>query len=163
MIMTKKIFILAITSLLALCHVQQAAAKYIREYTTDKPLIIVSDWEFPPYEFRNDMGEPDGYNVEVLNLILDKLGIPHKFIMKEWYQCTETFDRHEADLIHCLKFKYDRPPFEYTQNMITYYNVRAVRLKGTRPLRRISQLTKNDTLTVKKNDYVDLKIAEQKS
>ena len=86
MIMTKKIFILAITSLLALCHVQQAAAKYIREYTTDKPLIIVSDWEFPPYEFRNDMGEPDGYNVEVLNLILDKLGIPHKFIMKEWYQ-----------------------------------------------------------------------------
>ena len=63
MIMTKKIFILAITSLLALCHVQQAAAKYIREYTTEKPLIIVSDWEFPPYEFRNDMGEPDGYNV----------------------------------------------------------------------------------------------------
>ena len=163
MIMTKKIFILAITSLLALCHVQQAAAKYIREYTTDKPLIIVSDWEFPPYEFRNDMGEPDGYNVEVLNLILDKLGIPHKFIMKEWYQCTETFDRHEADLIHCLKFKYDRPPFEYTQNMITYYNVRAVRLKGTRPLRRISQLTKDDTLTVKKNDYVDLKINEQRS
>ena len=48
MIMTKKIFILAITSLLALCHVQQAAAKYIREYTTEKPLIIVSDWEFPP-------------------------------------------------------------------------------------------------------------------
>lgn len=163
MIMTKKIFILAITSLLAICHVQQAKAKYIREYTTENPLIIVSDWEFPPYEFRNDMGEPDGYNVEVLNLILDKLGIPHKFIMKEWYQCTETFDRHEADLIHCLKFKYDRPPFEYTQNMITYYNVRAVRLKGTRPLRRISQLTKDDTLTLKKNDYVDLKVAEQKS
>lgn len=161
--MTKKIFILAFTCLLALCHAQQAAAKYIREYTTEKPLIIVSDWEFPPYEFRNDMGDPDGYNVEVLNLILDKLGIPHKFIMKEWYQCTETFDKHEADLIHCLKFKYDRPPYEYTQNMITYYNVRAVRLKGTRPLRRISQLTKGDTLTVKKNDYVDLKVAAQKN
>ena len=161
--MTKKIFILAFTCLLAMCHVQQAAAKYIREYTPEKPLIIVSDWEFPPYEFRNDMGDPDGYNVEVLNMILDKLDIPHKFIMKEWYQCTETFDRHEADLIHCLKFKYDRPPYEYTQNMITYYNVRAVRLKGTRPLRRISQLTKGDTLTLKKNDYVDLKVAAQRN
>jgi len=158
--MTKKIFILAITCLLALCHTQPAAAAYIRDYTNEKPLIIVSDWEFPPYEFRNDMGEPDGYNVEVLNIILDKLGIPHKFIMKEWYQCTETFDNHEADLIHGLKFKYDQPPFEYTHNMITYYNVRAVRLKGTRPLRRISQFNQNDTLTLKKNDYVDLKMSE---
>ena len=161
--MNKKILILTIISLFAICHVQQAEANYIREYTPEKPLIIVSDWEFPPYEFRNDLGEPDGYNIEVLNIVLDKLGIPHKFIMKEWYQCTETFDNHEADLIHGLKFKYDQPPFEYTHNMITYYNVRAVRLKATRPLRRISQLTKKDTLTLKKNDYVALKISELKN
>lgn len=161
--MNKKILILTIISLFALCHVQQAEANYIREYTPEKPLIIVSDWEFPPYEFRNDLGEPDGYNIEVLNIILDKLGIPHKFIMKEWYQCTETFDNHEADLIHGLKFKYDQPPFEYTHNMITYYNLRAVRLKATRPLRRISQLTKKDTLTLKKNDYAALKISELKN
>ena len=81
--MTKKIIILAITSLLALCPTQRAEAGYIREYTNEKPLVIVSDWEFPPYEFRNDHGAPDGYNVEVLNLILDKLGIPHKFVMLE--------------------------------------------------------------------------------
>ena len=161
--MTKKIFILAIISILAICHVQDAEANYIREYTTDKPLIIVSDWEFPPYEFRNDLGEPDGYNIELLNIILDKLSIPHKYVMKEWYQCTETFENHEADLIHGLKTQYDRPPFEYTQNLITYYKVLAVRLRATRPLRRISQLRKNDTLKLKKNDYVSLKISEQKN
>lgn len=161
--MTKKIFILAITSILTICHVQRAEANYIREYTTEKPLIIISDWEFPPYEFRNDLGEPDGYNIELLNMILDKLSIPHKYVMKEWYQCTETFENREADLIHSLKTQYDQPPFEYTQNLITYYKVIAVRLRATRPLRRISQLTKDDTLTLKRNDYVALKLEEHKN
>ena len=160
--MIKKIYILAIISMLALCHTHSAKAEYLREYTKEKPLVIVADWEFPPYEFRNDMGEPDGYNVEVLDAILSKLGIPHYYVMKEWYLATQAFDDREADLIHVLKFKYDKPPYFYTHNMITYYNVRAVRLRSTRPLKHISQLGPGDTLTLKKNDYVDLKISERK-
>lgn len=161
--MNNKILTLAIIGMIALSHALPARAGYIREYSEEKPLIIMSDWEFPPYEFRNDMGEPDGYNVEVLTTILNKLGIPHQFVMKEWYLCTEAFERHEADLIHALKYRYDKAPFEYTRNMITYYNVRAVRLRTTRPLKRLSQLTDKDTLTLKKNDYVALKIAERKN
>ena len=110
--MIKKIYILAIISLLALCSTHSAKAEYLREYTKEKPLVIVADWEFPPYEYRNDMGEPDGYNVEVLNAILDKLGIPHTYVMKEWYQATQAFEDHEAELIHALKFKYDKAPYE---------------------------------------------------
>ena len=161
--MTKKIIILTIACLFAFCPTLRAEANYMRDYTNENPLIIVSDWEFPPYEFRNDHGDPDGYNVEVLNLILDKLNIPHKFVMMEWYKCTEAFDNHEADLIHALKFKYEGPEFEYTRNMITYYNIRAIRLRSTRPLRRISQLTAEDTLTLKKNDYVALKVSAMKN
>jgi len=158
--MIKKIYILAIISLLALCHTHSAKAEYQREYTKEKPLVIVADWEFPPYEYRNDVGEPDGYNVEVLDAILGKMKIPHIYVMKEWYLATQAFDNREADLIHVLKYKYDRAPYYYTHNMITYYNVRAVRLRSTRPLKRISQLGEGDTLTLKKNDYVDLKVSE---
>lgn len=159
--MTKKIILLAIGCLFALCHVQRAQAQYLREYTEENPLVIVSDWEFSPYEFRNDKGEPDGYNIELLNLILGKLGVPHKFVMMEWYKCTDAFDNKQADLIHALKFKYEGPSYEYTRNMITYYNVRAIRLRSTRPLRHISQLTASDTITLKKNDYVELKLSER--
>ena len=31
-----------------------ATAQQIHEYTEEQPLVIVSDWEFPPYEFSND-------------------------------------------------------------------------------------------------------------
>ena len=53
-----------------------AQAQQLHEYTAEQPLIIVSDWEFPPYEFRNDKGEPEGYTIYVLTLIFRPLKIP---------------------------------------------------------------------------------------
>ena len=79
--MTKRIFsILLISLLTAFCNILPAEALFIREYTEDRPLIIVCDWEFPPYEYRNDKGDADGYNVTVLHTILSKLKIPHRFV-----------------------------------------------------------------------------------
>ena len=135
-----------------------AEAQWAREYTEDRPLVIVSDWEFPPYEFRNDNGEADGYNVEVPDLILDNLKVPHKYLMQEWFQCTRTFESHEADLIHALTINYKKHPYVMTQNMITYYPVKMVRRKSQKAFHRISQLTPRDTLMVKNNDYVALRV-----
>lgn len=159
--MSNKIFNTIIVSIvLACCNIQTADALFIREYTEERPLIIVSDWEFPPYEFRNDKGEADGYNVEVLHKILNNLKIPHRFVMQEWYQCTETFNKREADLIHALTFLYNQHPYVATQNMITYYNIRVARLSSTEPLNHLSMLTSEDTLCLKKNDYASLRVSE---
>ena len=154
--MTKKIFLL--TCLSVLCNLLPADAQGTRKYTEEHPLIIVSDWEFPPYEFRNDHGEPDGYNIEVLNLILDELKVPHKFVMQEWRQCTKTFENHEADLIHALSANYRKRPYVMTQNLITYYPVKMVRRKSQKPIQRLSQLSTEDTLMVKENDYAALQV-----
>ena len=158
--MTRKIIISIITCLLCSGSLLPAKAQFAREYTKENPLIIVSDWEFPPYEFRNDNGEPDGYNVEILNLVLDKLNIPHQFVMQEWYQATKTFEDHQADLIHALAGFYNRYPYVITQNMITYYPLKSVRRKSQKPLSRISQLSADDTLMVKNNDYAALSVQQ---
>ena len=160
--MTKRISsILLISLLTAFCNILPAEALFIREYTEDRPLVIVCDWEFPPYEYRNDKGDADGYNVAVLHTILDKLKIPHRFEMKEWYQAIETFNSRQADLIHALAFAYNERPYVMTQNMITYYNVKIARLKGTKAITKLSELGPEDTLCVKKNDYVALRISER--
>ena len=159
--MTRTITIAIITCLLLGGTLQPSRAQYAREYTKEHPLIIVSDWEFPPYEFRNDAGEPDGYNVEVLNLVLNKLNIPHQFVMQEWYQAVKTFENHEADLIHALTGVYNRYPYVMTQNMITYYPLKSVRRKSQEPLQKISQLTPEDTLMLKKNDYAPVRIQQE--
>ena len=156
--MSRSIIIFFITCICGILGILPAKSQLIREYTNERPLIIVSDWEFPPYEFRNDHGEPDGYNIEVLNLILNKLGIPHQFVMQEWYQAVQTFESHEADLIHALSINYRKHPYVMTQNMITYYPVKAVRRKSQKPLSQISQLGEGDTLMLKSNDYAALRI-----
>ena len=160
--MTKRITTYIATCLCCLGCMLPANAQLSREYTADRPLTIVSDWEFPPYEFRNDRGEPDGYNVEVLDLILKRLEIPHKFVMQEWYLCTRTFENREADLIHALSYMYKKRPYVMTQNMITYYPLRSVRRKSQEPLTRISQLSPGDTLMLKNNDYAALRIKQER-
>ena len=160
--MTKRITTYIATCLCCLGCMLPANAQLSREYTADRPLTIVSDWEFPPYEFRNDRGEPDGYNVEVLDLILKRLEIPHKFVMQEWYLCTRTFENREADLIHALSYMYKKRPYVMTQNMITYYPLRSVRRKSQEPLTRISQLSRGDTLMLKNNDYAALRIKQER-
>ena len=50
--------------LLMLCGMLlTATAQKTQKYTKEHPLVIVSDWEFPPYEFSNDKCESDGYNI----------------------------------------------------------------------------------------------------
>ena len=68
-------------------------------YTKDNPVIIASDWDFPPYEYSNDQGEPAGYNVELLQTIFKKLDIPYRIILREWSEAAQTFERRDADLV----------------------------------------------------------------
>ena len=133
-------------------------AQQLHEYTEEQPLLIVSDWEFPPYEFSNDKGEPDGYNIEVLNIILDRLHIPHRYVMQEWYMATETFERREADLIFALSFNYMKRPYVMTRNLLHFYRIVSVRRPDEKPLTKIGLLGKEDTLIMKANDYAPIRI-----
>ena len=133
-------------------------AQQRHKYTEDQPLVIVSDWEFPPYEFSNDKGEPDGYNIEVLNIILDRLKIPHRYIMQEWYLATETFERREADLIFALSFNYMKRPYVMTRNLLHFYRIVAVRRPEEKPLTKINSIGVKDTLIMKANDYAPIRI-----
>ena len=133
-------------------------AQQKHEYTEDQPLVIVSDWEFPPYEFCNDKGEPDGYNIEVLNIILDRLNIPHRYVMQEWYMATETFERREADLIFALSFNYMKRPYVMTRNLLHFYRIVSVRRPDEKPLTKINTMGTGDTLIMKANDYAPIRI-----
>jgi ABC-type amino acid transport substrate-binding protein len=115
-------------------------------YTEEKPLIIVCDWDFRPFEFINAEGQPAGYNVDVLNEILNQLNIPHKFVMQEWHVATKIFKKHEADLIHALYSFYKDAPYSVTHKYINYYNIKVARRDNTKPLNRIANLLLMQTI-----------------
>ena len=130
-------------------------------YTEEKPLIIVCDWDFRPFEFTNAEGQPAGYNVDVLDEIFDQLNIPHKFVMQEWHVATEMFKRREADLIHAQYFLYKDAPYMSTHKYINYYNMKVARRDNTKPLNRIADLHSSDTLILKEDDYAAKALTER--
>jgi len=125
-------------------------------YTEERPLVIVCDWDFRPFEFVDNNGQPAGYNVEVLDLILDNLKIPHQFLMEEWQQATRTFEAHEADLIHSLSFRYKQRPYISTKQYINYYTLAAARKTTTPPFTHIRDLHADNTIAVRLDDYATL-------
>ena len=122
-------------------------------YTDERPLVIAADWDFQPFEFINADGEPSGYNIEVLDLILTQMDIPHRFVMQEWHTVNEMFARHEADLIHALSFNFKGHPYVTTKKYINYYTLRTARRKDTPPLNSFRHLKEGDTLMLKEDDY----------
>ena len=130
-------------------------------YTKEHPLVIVSDWDFRPFEFVNVEGRPTGYNVDVLDMILNELNIPHTFVMQEWNVATNMFKNHEADLIHALYFFYKDYPYVSTHKYINYYNLKVARRYDTPPLNRLSDLQEGDTLLVKEDDYAAMALEEK--
>lgn len=161
--MTRNTIISSIATLLCFCCLLTAKGQPTHGYTEEHPLVIVCDRDFPPYEFKNDQGEPDGYNVELLNLILSRLNIPHKFVMKKWGETLKIFNNHEADLVHAPAAVYRREPYTMTQNMISYYPIKSVRRKDKKPLMKISQLGPEDTVMVKENDYAAFRLQRDHS
>ena len=108
-------------------------------YSDERPLVIACDWDFQPFEFLNADGKPSGYNVEVLDAILTKLEIPHKFVMQEWHTVNELFIDHKANLIHALAFNYRGHPYVTTKKYINYYTLRVARNEDTPPLTSFHQ------------------------
>ena len=153
----RKRYILILCCLFALLPSLRAANSF--GYTEERPLVIVCDWDFRPFEFVNVEGQPAGYNIDVLDMILNRLNIPHKFVMQEWHVATTMFAKHEADLIHALYSFYKDAPYVATHKYINYYNLKVARRIGTEPLNHISDLGPADTLLGKKDDYAALALS----
>ena len=152
----------------ALVTAQTAAAQSTGQqswqtYTASDPLVIAIDWDFPPLEYSNSNGNPDGYHTEVLSIILDELKIPHKFVMNSRSQCIQAFNNREADLIFSYGFRYRSTEYVRSRNIFHYYRLKVAKLKETPPITSIEQQSHNETIVVNSNnDSITAHILKQK-
>ena len=158
----KHIYALLLTSLLTLLSATPAQAQDNDSYTEENPVIIASDWDFPPYEYSNDKGEPAGYNVELLQKIFKKLDIPYRIILREWSEAAQTFERRDADLIIDPSFRFHGRPYIRSANILNYYKVQLVSADGARKVATLADFTPSDTLVLKLNDYAANRIVDER-
>ena len=127
----------------------QASAKPSTRYTKDKPLIIMCDWAFPPYEFNNNNGSPDGYNIELLKIILKEMGVPYKIVMKEGVLINQAFERGEAHLIVDHEGRYRYAPYYTTRKIWNYYMPKVASSNRMPPIKSFSQLDTTKSVLVR--------------
>lgn len=117
---------------------QQLTDKYDKEH----PVVIVCDWDKPPYEYLNDKGQPTGSNIDVMQAVMKQLGLPCRFVMKEWSIALKTFERGNADLILANARRYHRAPYVISENIINYNRIRVAMHSdsvGMIPMRKLEQ------------------------
>lgn len=94
------------------------------KYNNKRPVVMVCDWDKPPYEFLNDKGEPAGSNIDVMRAVMKEIGIPITFVMKEWSTALKTFERGDADIILANTRRYNRDPYVLSGNIVNYNRIR---------------------------------------
>jgi len=107
-------------SLLALMAQHSSLTSHFND---ERPVTIVCDWDKPPYEFLNDMGQPSGSNIDIMRAIMDELSLPCRFVMKEWGNAIKTFERGEADLILANSRRFRSADYAVSENIINYNRI----------------------------------------
>ena len=155
-------YALLLTTVLALLIATPSPAQLDYSYTNDNPVIIASDWDFPPYEYSNDRGEPAGYNIELLQAIFKELNLPYRIALREWSETIQAFEHRDADLVIDPSYHFKGRPYIRSTNILNYYKVQIVSAAGVPQVTRLDDLTAEDTLVLKLDDYASNRIVEER-
>lgn len=113
------IILIALQSTIVPLLAQSLSEKYNKE----RPVVVVCDWDKPPYEFLDGNGVPAGSNIDVLNAVMEELNLPVKYVMKEWSIALKTFERGDADIILANARRYKKGLYAISENVVNYNRV----------------------------------------
>ena len=79
--------------------VQTALAADVSDFASrhTEVIRIGGDYNYPPYEFLDENGNPAGYNVELTRAIAEVMGLNISFELGDWSEMREALDRGDVD------------------------------------------------------------------
>lgn len=155
--MKKIVFLIFITLILPFIGSVSIAAG--KSDVSDKKLIIYADKNFPPYEFINSEGEPDGFNIDLFKCLMERLELDYEFRFGEWSDVITNFEADKIDIIlgiANLPSRMDKMQFglPYTQISLNIIS------KKTNKIGSRDEL-KNKRVVVQKDDWAHLYLKEK--
>ena len=101
-----------------------------RQYTKDHPLVYEDVWDLWPYSFLNDNGEPEGYNIDLIRLMMDRLNIPYVIKLKSAEETFNDLKNGKSDLTLGLAVGYHDEYGLYGKNAVTLFTQSVVTPKS---------------------------------
>lgn len=86
--------------LLCLTTITPASAQSdsTKVYTKENPLVYEDSWNLWPYSYLNEKGEPEGYCIDLVKIIMRELDIPYVIELKQHQQALRDLKDGKADL-----------------------------------------------------------------
>lgn len=103
-------------------------------------VVVGGDRYYPPYEFINSDGEPDGYNVELTRAIAEVMGVKVDIRLDTWQKMRRALADGTVDVLQGIVFSEERSRiFDFTPNH-TIVHESLYRRYGTLPVDALSDL-----------------------
>lgn len=121
-----------------------------------RKILIGGDFNYPPYEFLNDQGIPDGYNVELSKAITKQLNIQCEFRLAKWALVRQWLDSGQIDLIQGMAFSIERAKNMYfseahTQTWRSIFVRKNSRIKESKDILNATIVLQQDDIA---NEYL---------
>ncbi len=101
-----------------------------RVFTEKRPLIYEDVFDLWPYSFLNDNGDPDGFNVDLIRLIMKELDIPYEIRLKPSSEAFRDLKEGKSDLMLGLAVGFHNEFGKYSKNAVTLFTQSVVTPKN---------------------------------
>lgn len=131
----------------------RSAGLQVIDTVYNRPLIVVGNWERPPFFFINQEGQPDGFGYEIITTILKRKHLPYKIKYDNWTNSKRDLASNKADVSCTMVFNDQLKHYEYGM-LIKYLNISLVRRKQDKFITS-QQDIKGLTFFVQKGSHVE--------
>ena len=108
----------------------EQADKSSREYNDEHPLVYEDVWDLWPYSFLNDKGEPDGFNIDLIKMLMKEMNIPYVIKLKPSSEAFRDLRDGRSDLMLGLAVGFHDEFGRYSKNAVTLFTQSVVTPKN---------------------------------
>lgn len=116
-------------------------------------IVMGGDFNFPPYEFIDEYGQPAGYNVELTKAIARHLEITVDIQLNPWNEIRSGLDSGKIDMVQCMFYSDERTKTYDLSQAYTYVSYTVVSKKDFPEISGIEEL-KGKSIIVMNGDIM---------
>ena len=130
-----RMFVMAICLLSTLATIYASpndslAKGSIAIYTEERPLVYEDAWDLWPYAFLNDKGEPEGFNIDLIRMLMDELNIPYVIKLRPTQEAFNDLRDGKSDLMLGVEAPINDQYGRYGKNAVTLFTQSAAMPKN---------------------------------
>ena len=97
------------------------ARRSIAVYTEERPLVYEDAWDLWPYAFLNDKGEPEGFNIDLIRMLMKELNIPYVIKLRPTQEAFNDLRDGKSDLMLGVEAPVHDQYGRYSKNAVTLF------------------------------------------